>query len=190
MAQDIMNEGPGLKQRARETKAVLNTVDPEITKAPPANPPQQVDKIHPKAKFGSVKGEVRLPVDQWTRPLSSYKDGTDYVPKTGPAILHEGEKVTPAKDNLMSSLFDKVPGRKADEKPPKKLKSIHTRKAKGGYIHEHHHTDPSSHPMEEHTSADKAAMLKHMDDHMGQPDNAAEEATESTAGGAPAVPGM
>lgn len=32
--------------------------------------------------------------------LPSYKHGTDYVPKTGPAILHEGEKVTPKEDNV------------------------------------------------------------------------------------------
>lgn len=32
--------------------------------------------------------------------LPSYKHGTDYVPKTGPAILHKGEKVTPKEDNV------------------------------------------------------------------------------------------
>lgn len=42
----------------------------------------------------------------------SYEKGTDSVPKTGPAILHKGEKVTPAKDNP-ASVFDKVPGNKA-----------------------------------------------------------------------------
>jgi len=32
-------------------------------------------------------------------PLASYKNGTDYVPKTGTYKLHEGEKVTPADEN-------------------------------------------------------------------------------------------
>jgi hypothetical protein len=32
-------------------------------------------------------------------PIASYKNGTDYVPKTGNYKLHEGEKVTPADEN-------------------------------------------------------------------------------------------
>lgn len=32
-------------------------------------------------------------------PLASYKNGTDYVPKTGNYKLHEGEKVVPADEN-------------------------------------------------------------------------------------------
>lgn len=31
--------------------------------------------------------------------LPSYKKGTKFVPKTGPAMLHRGEKVTPASKN-------------------------------------------------------------------------------------------
>jgi hypothetical protein len=31
--------------------------------------------------------------------LPSYKKGTDFVPKTGPAIIHRGEKIVPAKEN-------------------------------------------------------------------------------------------
>ena len=185
-----MKEGDGLKQRGRETTAALNTVDPQepgTMKAPPASPPQSVDKIHPKAKFGSNKGETRLPVDQWMKPLASYKDGTDYVPKTGPAILHEGEKVTPAKDNPMASLFDKVPGRKAEEKAPKKIKSIHTRKtADGKYIHEHHHHHSEQHPMEEHTSADVAGMQQHMSD--SEPNMSADAPAMPAPGAAPAGP--
>ena len=32
--------------------------------------------------------------------VPSYKSGTSYVPKTGLALLHKGEKVTPAKENM------------------------------------------------------------------------------------------
>lgn len=32
--------------------------------------------------------------------LPSYKHGTDYVPKTGPAVLHKGEKVVPKEENV------------------------------------------------------------------------------------------
>lgn len=53
-------------------------------------------------------------------------------------------------------------------KPKKEIKEVRTRKGKsGGYIHEHHHTRPEHHPMEEHTSADQDAMMEHMLQHMG-----------------------
>jgi chromosome segregation ATPase len=35
--------------------------------------------------------------------LDSYASGTDYVPRTGPYILHQGEGVTPAADNKKAS---------------------------------------------------------------------------------------
>jgi hypothetical protein len=31
--------------------------------------------------------------------IPSYQYGTDYVPRTGPALIHEGEKITPANEN-------------------------------------------------------------------------------------------
>jgi len=167
--QDIMNEGPGLKDRARETSAVLNSV------ATPAGTPASstaakgtaVDKTNPKgAPYGTKPGEKRISdkdISDMTKGLPSYKSGTDYVPKTGPAILHKGEKVTPAKDNPMKNIYDKVT--EGDAKPPKKIKSIHTRKAAGGtYIHEHHHHYPEHHKMEERTSADDKSMLQHLTD--------------------------
>ena len=214
-----MDEGPGLRQRARETKAVQNSVDPEIDKAPPAAPPQEVDKINPKAKFGSKKGEIRLPFDQWMKPLASYKDGTDfvpktgvyklhegervtpaiiggtnnnlrsykdgtdYVPKTGPAILHEGEKVTPAKDN-MADVFDKVPGRKSEEKPKKSIKRIEITKSHNGrHIVKHVHHHPA-HEDETHVMNDMAALHSHLEDHAGTPNEG--EGPESSPAGAPA----
>ena len=91
-------------------------------------------------------------------------------------------------------MFDKVPGRKSEEKPPKKIKSIHTRKTTDGkYIHEHHHHHSSSHPMEEHTSADVAGMQQHMADNelnMSAEAPAMPAPGAAPAGGAPAVPGM
>jgi hypothetical protein len=167
--QDIMNEGPGLKDRARETSAVLNTVAPSMPAAPaPTTKGTAVDKVNPKGKYGTGKDEKRIPeAADWAKPLGSvpsYKDGTDFVPKTGPAILHKGEKVTPAKDNPMKNVYDKIT--EGDAKPPKKLKSIHTRKAAdGSYIHEHHHHFPEHHKMEEHTSPDDKSMLAHLTEH-------------------------
>ena len=102
----------------------------------------------------------------------SYKHGTDYVPKTGPAVLHKGEAVLKKEDaekyrKHLSHLSSELGG--ADEKPPKEIDHIRTRKAKsGGYIHEHHHTRPEHHPMEQHVSADQDAMVGHMMEHLGE----------------------
>ena len=165
-----MNEGPGLKERARQTKAVVNAVAPEMpgdVKAPPATPPQQVDKIHPKAKFGTNKGENRnLPADQWMKPLGQLHTGTPYVPKTGNYTLEQGEAVVPKEKNMADPMA-LVPGR-SEEKPKKEIHEIRTRKAKtGGYIHEHHHTHPEHHKMEEHNSADMKGVMSHMNSAMG-----------------------
>jgi len=179
MPQNVMNEGPGL------TKAVLNSVEPEpgTMKAPPAAPPQQVDKINPKARFGDRGKETRLPVDQWMKPLASYKDGVDFVPKTGPAVLHEGEKVIPAKDN-MADMFEKVPGRKSEEKPKKSIKRIEIMKSHNGkhlVKHVHHHP---SHEDETHVMNDMAALHSHLEDHAGTPNDG--EGAESVPAGGPA----
>src|ERR1019366_8293073 len=97
---------------------------------PKANPPQQVDKIHSGAKFGDKPGEKRINVDQFTKPLGSFKHGTDYVPKTGNYQLHEGEAVTPKEDNMASNaaMFDMVPG-KTGKKPAKAIREISHRKS-------------------------------------------------------------
>jgi hypothetical protein len=173
--QDIMNEGPGLRQRTRETNAVIGAVAPQTTgKAPAAAPPQEVDKINKKGKFGTHKGEDRtLPVDQWAKPLGSFKHGTDYVPKTGVYKLHEGEAVKTKEENKMDA-FAHVPGR-TEDKPKKEVHEIRTRKAKsGGFIHEHHHTHPEHHKMEEHTSPNMKSAMTHLNDHMGDGSSASD----------------
>lgn len=84
------------------------------------------------------------------------------------------------------------------EKPKKEIKEIRTRKAKsGGFVHEHHHTEPSHHGPEEHVSGDQAAMLQHMAQNMGEanPAEGQDAGADPAAGGAPAVaagpvPGM
>lgn len=60
--QNIMTEGPGLKQRARETAAVGNEVMPRV-EAPKAAPPSKKDLIRPDAKFGDRgKSSAWIPV--------------------------------------------------------------------------------------------------------------------------------
>lgn len=53
----------------------------------------------------SPKQKTPPPPSEWYKDSSehkipSYKHGTDYVPKTGPAILHEGEAVVPKEKNM------------------------------------------------------------------------------------------
>ncbi len=117
----------------------------------------------------------------------SYKHGTDYVPKTGPAILHKGEAVL----NKHEAEQHRIYGHTAEalggeqEKAKKVIKEIRTRRGhKGGYIHEHHHTVPEQHPMEEHVSPDQDAMVSHMMEHMGQP-NPGEAEADAGQGGMP-----
>lgn len=51
-------------------------------------------------KGGKKGGGPPLP-DWHHESLQSYQDGTDYVPQTGPANLHEGEAVIPKDQNAM-----------------------------------------------------------------------------------------
>lgn len=75
-----------------------------------------------------------------------------------------------------------------DKKPAKEVREVRTRKAKsGGYIHEHHHTHPEHHPMEEHTSKDQDAMAEHMLQSMGTPNPGEAEADAGTPNAAPAA---
>lgn len=154
------------------------TSDAPSPKATPAadNP----NKINPKAKFGDRSGEKRIDTASMTKPLGSYKKGTPSVPKTGTYKLHEGEAVIPADKNPYSM----VSGRKP-RKSKKVVKHITTRKAKGGYIAENHHTESSEHPMEEHVLPDMAALQGHMEDHMGSPDGAPEAGAPPEAQPAP-----
>src|ERR1017187_5365921 len=87
-----------------------DTPNNPLPKATPAS--MNVDKVNKNgAGFGTRGKEKRFNVDQYTKPLGSFKHGTDYVPKTGNYKLHEGEAVTPKEDNPMSDMFAKVPGR-------------------------------------------------------------------------------
>jgi hypothetical protein len=164
MENPIANPGDleGLKAKQANVdayKASMAPVKPEPVK--PFGKAAPVDKVNPKGKYGDKPGEKRIDVSGMTKPLPSYKHGIDYVPKTGPAILHKGERVTPEKDNMKDKVYGKV--HEGDGKPPKKIKEIRTRKsASGGHIHEHHHHHPEHHPMEEHTSPDDKAMIEHM----------------------------
>jgi hypothetical protein len=167
-------------------KAVSGPVD-----MPKANPPQKVDKIHPGAKYGDKPPEKRIPVDQYVKPLGSFKGGTDYVPKTGHYKLHEGEAVTPKEDNPMADVMAMVPGRTA-KKPKKVIDHIRVYPHKdGSHTVQHHHTHPEHHDVETHGLSNMDGLHAHMEDHIGQPNSGEAEADAGTpeayTGGAPAA---
>lgn len=190
--QDIYGELAAKKISMDEAKKALNPPETPDANAPKATPPQHVDKINPKAKFGDKKGEVRLPVDQWLKPTTSYKDGTDFVPETGPALLHKGEAVIPAEKNMANSdVMALVPGRTA-KKPPK-VRSHMTLESHedGSHTITHHYTHPEHHKPKSHGLSNMDALIDHLQEHAGQPNSGEAEADagnpESYQGGQPAA---
>lgn len=127
---------------------------------------------------------------------SGFKHGGK-VEKTGLALVHKGETVIP-EGKSMAKWTDGSTGLKGKGKAPKKeIHEIRTRKAKsGGFVHEHHHTHPEAHPMEEHVSPDQDAMVQHMMQSMGSGGDpnadpnagAAPPDPNAAAGGPPAAP--
>ncbi len=72
------------------------------------------------------KQKTPPPPSQWykesdSHKIPSYKEGTNYVPETGPAILHEGEAVVPKEKNM------------AKAKNPSLYRALH--KLKKGALH-------------------------------------------------------
>lgn len=166
--------GPG---RASEVDAATKSFADQQNN-PPANPKT------PKA--GPSKAKVK----------PSYKDGTDFVPKTGDAKLHKGEAVlkkedadkyreAKVKNNPMASVADELGGK--SEKPAKEIKHIIVRKGKtkdGKHVnvHTHVHTHPQHHPDEEHVTEGNDGLVNHMLDHQGEPNPGEAEADAGQSG--------
>lgn len=190
------SEAAGIKAKQDNIKQYMDATakTSPAPKAPVVNSP--ADRIRPTSKFGDKPGEQRLDVSDMTKPLTQYAKGTTRVPKTGAAMLHEGEAVIPAHENPMSGMYDKVPGMKTPRKPKKEIDHIKIRKAKsGGHIVEHHHTSPADHKMEEHVMPNMDALHAHMEDTMGTPNPGEAEADQGQSGipaapAAPAAPAM
>jgi hypothetical protein len=53
-------------------------------------------------KLGKEAEETEATQGQNIATMRSYAKGTSYVPSTGPAIVHEGEKIIPAKEKPMA----------------------------------------------------------------------------------------
>ena len=157
--------------------------------------------------MGGLGGSPSLPTSSGPGfGMATYHKGTDYVPKTGPAVLKKGEAVLNPKDaddyrkakgkgmakkDVYEAASKGLGGKSSSKAPKKEVKEIRTRKgASGGFIHEHHHANPE-HSMEEHTTPNQDAMVAHMLQHMGTPNPGEAEADAGQggvpdAGGAPA----
>jgi len=114
------------------------------------------------------------------KKMPSYEKGTHRVPKTGPALLHKDEAVLPKHE---AEAYRDAKGELGGGSAKKEIKHIVTKKAKsGGFIHEHHHTHPEQHPMEEHVTPNQDAMVQHMMENMGQPNPGEAEADAGQSG--------
>ncbi len=144
-------------------EAAKSLGNPPTMETDKATPPQEnPDFISGKSL--QAKDPFR-PMNRAAAPLAVLHSGTDYVPKTGDYTLEKGEAVVPKEKNMDAMAL--VPGR-SEDKPKKEIHEIRSRKAKsGGIIHEHHHTHPAHHKMEEHTSPDAAAAGAHVASMLG-----------------------
>jgi hypothetical protein len=174
-----------------KAKGALGFAPDKPAPAPKPNTAWHDDMVRKANDSFKPQPQPSKPAPQPSKPLPKYKNGTDYVPATGPAILHEGEAVLNKRDadkhraeKWSGSVKGELGGE--DTKPPKKkIREIRTRKGKnGGYIHEHHHEHPEHHPMEEHISADQLGMMQHLMQHMGSGDPGSEDASADQAGAA------
>jgi hypothetical protein len=166
IAQAPSNEAQAIEEKRKnieQYKAATSS-----SSSSPSSSPAQSDSPRDKVgrgPYGSQAGEKRIDTSDMTKPLGSYKHGTDYVPKTGSYILHEGEKVVPKKDNPVANPYALVG---AEHKRPKKeIKSItHHMTHDGKIIHTHKHHS-SLHPDEQHVSNNMSEMISHLQKHIG-----------------------
>jgi hypothetical protein len=84
-----------------------------------SSPGEQESPAEDNAEGGEAAEAQQAP-PQSAAQLPSYKDGIDSVPKTGPAILHEGEAVIPAAQNVSDQGDIKMFSKDAKGNPPPK----------------------------------------------------------------------
>lgn len=127
---------------------------------------------------GFMPGPRPRPTSPILHNIPVFHEGTNYVQKTGPAILEKGEAVIPKEKNMhgFESTKDVLGGHES-HKPPKKIKEIrHRHGADGSHIFEHHHHHPEHHPMEEHTAHNDDAAVNHFMEHATSPNPGEAEA--------------
>jgi hypothetical protein len=169
--------GMGSEMKAKGSQLAT----PKATTAPAAPAAKPVDS---GKRYGDKPGEKRL--DANGDEIKSYKRGTNYVPKTGLAMLHEGEKVVPKEKNMdAKTAMEGITGKKG--KPEKKIKEIRTKVTDDGkYVHTHLHHHPAHHADETHVSNTIEDAQAHMAEQA--PNMSAQEPAMPEAGGAGAPP--
>lgn len=131
--------------------------------------------------------DVMTPEQMHGPHISSYKHGTDYVPKTGVALVHKGEKIIPAKDNTMSFSPADAMAKIAPKKPKKEIKEmVHTKSHNGKHIVTHRHHHPEHHPDETHVMNNLSEVGSHMEAHAGTPNTGETPAPDAAGAPAPA----
>lgn len=146
----------------------------------------QAAKLHPKTAPKAAPKAATPP---------KYHKGTDYVPKTGPAVLKKGEAVLNTKDaaeyrkekgKTMASTMEHAAhalGGHKEEKPKKEVEEMHIRRSKnGGHIIKHKHTRPEHHPDEEHTTKGDDELAEHVMTHMGDMNDGEADANAGNSG--------
>lgn len=189
-------EGPGvgneLREKVRMQNEAGNSLRRPVADPTPAKPVGAPAPMKPvQGPYGTGSGEKRIDVGPMVKPLGQmHKGGT--VPKTGPYIMKEGEKVlTPEQHGHLSNALSLAQGALSHDEapePPKAAKvgstfnarrlddkSFHVRKG---------HTAPGDHPDEESSAPDMKGLIKHLQDHFGkdEPESPGVEAAESTVG--------
>lgn len=164
-----VHEGEAVKTAA-ENKAAKDVKRP--------TPPSGLQKDSPKSDAAHDSKQASEILNKFNKSMGgdfgidpgtpsaipSYKKGTGYVPKTGPAVLHKGEAVVPKEKNNM----DWSKAITGSAKPKKEIKHIITKKTHDGKLmHTHVHHSPEHHPDETHVSNTSKEMQGHMDAHSG-----------------------
>jgi hypothetical protein len=127
--------GKELHARAEMNQAAM--AGSRSSDSEPASPARTtpLDRVNRKP-YGSGPGEEVIDTHKMTKALGSYKNGTDYVPKTGVYKLHEGEKVVPKEENEHAD----NPIKEAMENHSPEEKAHFSRamhKLHGGALHKH-----------------------------------------------------
>jgi len=193
MANDVADD---LKQAVKDTltgKSIMDTLSSRakalLKKSPPPEAPPTPDSYHDEQvrqanesfRKQTTGGGSDSPIP---KPIAKYKDGTDYVPETGPAILHKGEAVLKKEDaekyrrhmaSPSKSLGGKKRGRpKGSTKKKKAPRHMHIELADNGGFHvRHQHDAPldgsgeSATPETTHSLGDPSALLGHIQDTYG-----------------------
>lgn len=175
---------------------VIHESNEQAYPAPAPRVPTAEDAMRTAAARGDL-GTVRSILgmkDSGLKGVPNFEEGTDYVPQTGLALLHEGEAVVPREaaerartegegvstksprsDRVSSTLGGKSKksskkkkskSKSKSKRGSKKPRSIRIRKAaNGGYVAEHEFDQPENN--EVHQLQDMDELKQHLDENLG-----------------------